>query len=66
MLALATMEDLLGVVERPNQPGTLTDERPNWSVALPVLVDDLAADPESAEILAALAEGRAVPDPAPS
>ena len=66
MLVLATMEDLLGVVARPNQPGTLADERPNWSVALPVLVDDLAADPDSAEILAALAEGRAVPDPAPS
>jgi 4-alpha-glucanotransferase len=36
----ATIEDLLGVAERPNQPGTTT-ERPNWSVGLPVPMDDL-------------------------
>jgi 4-alpha-glucanotransferase len=36
----ATLEDLLGVAERPNRPGTTT-ERPNWSVALPVPMEDL-------------------------
>ena len=36
VLAAATLEDLLGVVERPNVPGTLDAERPNWSRALPL------------------------------
>ena len=44
-LALATLEDLLEVEERPNLPGTTDDERPNWSVALPVRVDDLPTHP---------------------
>ncbi|MPZ70035.1 MAG: 4-alpha-glucanotransferase [Actinobacteria bacterium] len=35
MILTATFEDALGVEERPNQPGT-TDERPNWSLALPL------------------------------
>lgn len=45
-VAAATMEDLLVVPDRPNRPGTTTDdtaEHPNWSVALPVPVDDLDA-----------------------
>ena len=58
MLAIATLEDVLGVAARPNQPGTTT-ERPNWSVALPVLVDDLPADHAAGRILDALADGRA-------
>ena len=33
-LVLATLEDVTGVLHRPNVPGTTT-ERPNWSVALP-------------------------------
>ena len=45
VLALATLEDLLEVEDRPNQPGTTDDERPNWSRALPVLVDDLPDHP---------------------
>ncbi len=44
MLVLGTLEDLTGVAHRPNVPGTTT-ERPNWSIALPVAVDDLADDP---------------------
>ena len=39
-VAAATMEDLLVVPDRPNHPGTTT-ERPNWSVALPVSIDEL-------------------------
>lgn len=41
LVVSATLEDLLGVAERPNQPGTTTAERPNWSVALPVPMEDL-------------------------
>jgi 4-alpha-glucanotransferase len=58
MLAIATLEDVLGVSARPNQPGTTT-ERPNWSVALPVLVDELPEDQSAGRILDALADGRA-------
>jgi 4-alpha-glucanotransferase len=57
-LALATLEDLLGVEERPNLPGTTDDERPNWSMAVPVLVDDLPAHSGAAATLAALADRR--------
>ena len=59
VLALATLEDVLGVEERPNQPGTTDAERPNWSRALPVLVDELPDDEGAAAVLSALAAGRA-------
>jgi len=41
-LAIANLDDVVGVVERPNMPGTI-DEWPNWSIALPTAVDDLVA-----------------------
>ena len=41
---LGTIDDVLLVDERPNMPGT-TDEWPNWSIALPVLLDDLLDGP---------------------
>ena len=37
---MATLEDTLGMVERPNLPGT-TEERPNWSIPLPLLLEDI-------------------------
>jgi 4-alpha-glucanotransferase len=40
----ATLEDALGVAERPNRPGT-TVEWPNWSLALPLMLEDLRRDP---------------------
>ncbi len=45
----ATLEDALGVAERPNKPGT-TAEWPNWSLALPVLLEDLRLDPRPARL----------------
>ncbi len=38
-ILVATLDDALGVVERPNIPGTV-DEWPNWSLALPVPIED--------------------------
>ena len=58
-VALATMEDLLGVVDRPNVPGTTEEQRPNWSVALPTPVDELPTCSSVRAGLAALASGRA-------
>jgi 4-alpha-glucanotransferase len=57
-LALATLEDLLGVDERPNLPGTTDDERANWSLALPAPVDDLPTHAGAGAVLDALASGR--------
>ena len=43
LLRCATLDDALAVPERPNVPGA-DDQRPNWSLALPVPIDDLADD----------------------
>ncbi len=58
MLAAATLEDLLGVAERPNLPGTGDDDRPNWSVALPVPIEALRERPDVLRTLAALSATR--------
>lgn len=48
-----TLEDVLGVAERPNVPGTTT-EHPNWRRTLPVPVDRLGDDAGAATVLQAL------------
>lgn len=55
VLALATLEDVCEVVPRPNVPGT-TEERPNWSRALPWPVEDLIGDDGVAARLRPLAD----------
>ena len=42
MLVAGTLEDALAVTERPNIPNTTTAQRPNWTRALPVPLDDFA------------------------
>lgn len=54
MLVTATLEDALAVEERPNYPGTTT-ERPNWSLALPVPLEELETHPGPAALAAILA-----------
>jgi 4-alpha-glucanotransferase len=39
-IVLATLDDALGVEERPNVPGTTT-EFPNWRIALPVPLEEI-------------------------
>ncbi len=58
VLAVATLEDLCGVERRPNVPGTV-DERPNWSMPLPVSVEALDTDPLATAIVEALSSNRA-------
>ena len=41
MLVTATLEDAAEVLERPNIPGTTEAQRSNWSIALPVPLEDL-------------------------
>jgi 4-alpha-glucanotransferase len=54
VLVAATIEDGLAVPDRPNLPGT-TVERPNWSLALPVPLEDALCDPLLARLAGALA-----------
>jgi 4-alpha-glucanotransferase len=39
-IVLASLEDALGVHERPNVPGTV-DEMPNWRLALPIPIEEI-------------------------
>jgi 4-alpha-glucanotransferase len=64
-LVVATMEDALGLTRRPNVPGTTT-ERPNWSEALPLPLDDALAAPLVDQVTTALRQTRRAPsDPTP-
>ena len=53
MILTATLDDAAVVEERPNVPGT-TDERPNWSIALPVPLEELEESPVATAIADAL------------
>jgi 4-alpha-glucanotransferase len=53
MILTATLDDAAACEERPNVPGTV-DERPNWSIALPVPLEELEESPTAAAIAEAL------------
>ncbi len=55
-VAIADLDDVLGVTERPNMPGTV-DEWPNWSIALPEPIEELTGGP-APETLRAITETR--------
>ena len=57
-ILVPTLEDSIGVEERPNQPGS-SDERPNWSLALPLPLEDLFEHPLPRRVARALER----PDP---
>ena len=54
MLVAATLEDALLVGARPNMPGTVSSQRDNWSVPLPLPVEQLAEDPGVLRVVDAL------------
>ncbi|HJR45081.1 MAG TPA: 4-alpha-glucanotransferase [Actinomycetota bacterium] len=64
---MATLEDALGVEERPNLPGT-TDERPNWSIPLPLTIEEIPSHPTIARICELLTKARDIEreEPAPA
>jgi 4-alpha-glucanotransferase len=43
-LVVATLEDALRMERRPNLPGTIAAQRANWSIPLPVPIEDLGGD----------------------
>ncbi|MGY1738873.1 4-alpha-glucanotransferase [Geodermatophilus sp. SYSU D00684] len=55
LLLSATLDDALAVRRRPNVPGTT--DRPNWSLPLPVPVEDLPGHPLLQEVAQTLAAG---------
>jgi 4-alpha-glucanotransferase len=57
MLLSATLDDAVGEIRRPNMPGTT--DRPNWSLPLPVPVEELPGHPLVRTVARALAEGAA-------
>jgi 4-alpha-glucanotransferase len=54
-LLLISLEDLFGVKEQVNLPGTLV-EYPNWSRILPVPLEEMRSRPEMAAIARIMAE----------
>lgn len=56
-LLLVPMEDLVGLVEQPNLPGT-TVEHPNWRRRLPASIDALLAEPALQRRIASLTRAR--------
>jgi 4-alpha-glucanotransferase len=57
---VATLDDALGIEERPNMPGTV-DEWPNWSIALPLPIEEI----EGHEGVAAVARALGGPGASP-
>ncbi|WP_309085205.1 4-alpha-glucanotransferase [Chelativorans sp.] len=56
-LVAAQMEDLLGLTEQPNIPGTVS-EHPNWRRKLPVPIEDLENSPMLTAVIQAIREER--------
>jgi 4-alpha-glucanotransferase len=52
-LMLVSLEDLIGHRAQINVPGTL-DEYPNWSLKIPLRLEDLRVDPRPRELVAVL------------
>lgn len=59
-LAIAPLEDLLGEVEQPNLPGTVT-EHPNWRRRLAAPLSEMLDDPQVQARIAALDAARGEP-----
>ncbi|WP_428853146.1 4-alpha-glucanotransferase [Imbroritus primus] len=59
-LRLAPLEDLLGLSEQPNLPGTV-EQHPNWRRRMPVTVAALFANDDVQRRIAALRTGQTLP-----
>ena len=57
LLRVATIDDALGVSERPNMPGTTT-AYPNWSLALPIPLERIRNHKLVGAVAEAMAKGR--------
>lgn len=57
-LTIVPLEDVLGLIEQPNLPGT-TDQHPNWCRRLPAPAPGLLGTPDARRRIEALQRGRA-------
>jgi len=57
-LVLATTDDLAGMIERPNHPGTTAAQQPNWCRRLPASTEHILRAEPGASIVAALQQSR--------
>jgi 4-alpha-glucanotransferase len=57
LLVAGTLDDAIAVVDRPNMPGTMT-EWPNWSLALPMPLEEVESSPLANEVASALSSSR--------
>lgn len=57
LLVAVQMEDLLGLAEQPNIPGTI-DEHPNWRRRLPVLLEEIDEAPIPQAVFRAVSQER--------
>ena len=57
-LCLIALDDLAGRDERPNHPGTMGDEHPNWCRRMPADASSILSGFPGAEIVAAVAAAR--------
>ena len=53
-LLTAALDDAVEAEKRPNMPATTEDKRPNWSIALPLPIEDLMVAKLPKTIAAAL------------
>lgn len=61
-LAIAPLEDILALEEQPNLPGTIT-EHPNWRRRMGAPLEELIAEPDTAQRIDTLAAARKEPPP---
>jgi 4-alpha-glucanotransferase len=54
-LLAISLEDLLGMIDQPNIPGTV-NEHPNWRQRLPLAIDEIAGAIDVAAFKAAIGE----------
>jgi len=59
-LAVLPLEDILGLIEQPNLPGTI-DSHPNWRRRLPTAIQRMMQEPAVQARVAALAAARHAP-----
>ncbi|GAC1660619.1 MAG: 4-alpha-glucanotransferase [Candidatus Acidiferrum sp.] len=52
---LASIDDAIGAECRPNLPGTVDDQRPNWRIPLPKNLEEIEDDPGVLQIAQSLA-----------
>ncbi|MBW3613024.1 MAG: 4-alpha-glucanotransferase [Chloroflexi bacterium] len=58
VMVAATLDDALGVEERTNLPGTVSPQRDNWNLALPVPLEELVETPSVRAVIDALRRRR--------